>query len=376
VKDEPLVSEQAARLRILLVEDDAAFVDYLRTSLTTTAPTLQLTVARRLSSALSTITSDRFDAVLLDLNLPDSEGLETLREITSVAAHVPIVVLTGIDDADQAHEAVRLGAEDWLTKVSGDPEVVVRALRYAIERKRLTSRLVRLQKLEAVGRLAGSVAHEFNNVLTAIVCNVALAQSVADDHVKGQALREVQHAASRGSLLTRQLLGVARPATTSAPVADVSHAVNAVQSLLQAVLPPDVELRWEAMERLRVTLVPEQLEQVLLNLLLNARDAVGRRGTIVVSANRTGERANAQSQDGRRVQIAVSDSGAGIPSEVMTRIFEPFFTTKGQAGSGLGLAISKELIEQAGGAIRVENTPGAGATFTIELPEAPTSTGN
>jgi two-component system cell cycle sensor histidine kinase/response regulator CckA len=376
VKDEPLVSEQAARLRILLVEDDAAFVDYLRTSLTTTAPTLQLTVARRLSSALSTITSDRFDAVLLDLNLPDSEGLETLREITSVAAHVPIVVLTGIDDADQAHEAVRLGAEDWLTKVSGDPEVVVRALRYAIERKRLTSRLVRLQKLEAVGRLAGSVAHEFNNVLTAIVCNVALAQSVADDHVKGQALREVQHAASRGSLLTRQLLGVARPATTSAPVADVSHAVNAVQSLLQAVLPPDVELRWEAMERLRVTLVPEQLEQVLLNLLLNARDAVGRRGTIVVSANRTGERANAQSQDGRRVQIAVSDSGAGIPSEVMTRIFEPFFTTKGQAGSGLGLAISKELIEQAGGAIRVENTPGAGATFTIELPEAPASTGN
>jgi signal transduction histidine kinase len=370
LKTDGLVPGLAPRLRILVVEDDSAFIEYLRTALQATAPGLQLAIARRLSSALSAITGDRFDAILLDLNLPDSEGLETLRRITSVAAHVPVVVLTGMDDSHQAHEAVRLGAEDWLTKVSGDPEVVVRALRYAIERKRLTSKLVRLQKLEAVGRLAGSVAHEFSNVLTAIVCNTAVAQSVADEQVRSHALSEVQHAATRGSLLTRQLVGVSRPPATSARIADVSHGVNTVHSLLQAVLSPDIELRVEAMVSLRVAMAPEQLEQVLLNLLLNARDAVGRKGTIVVSVSRMEPLASSHSQDAGAARISVSDTGPGIPADVVERIFEPFFTTKAQSGSGLGLAISKDLIEQAGGAIRAESIPGTGATFIVELPEA------
>jgi signal transduction histidine kinase len=368
LKREGPASGQATQLRILLVEDDSAFVDYLHRSLQ--APGLQLTTARRLSAALSAVARDRFDAILLDLNLPDSEGLETLRRITTVAAHVPVVVLTGMDDAQQAHEAVRMGAEDWLTKVSGDPDVVVRALRYAIERKRLTSRLVRLQKLEAVGHLAGSVAHEFNNVLTAIVCNAALAQSAVDEHVRSRALDEVQHAAMRGSLLTRQLVGVSRPRTASARVADVSHAVSTVQSLLQAVLSPDIELRLEVTGSFRVAIAPEQLEQVLLNLLLNARDAVGRQGMIVVSVSRMAPLAKPHAQKGGGVRIAVTDTGPGIPADVLDRIFEPFFTTKAQSGSGLGLAISKELIEHASGTIRTESVPGTGATFIIELPEA------
>ena len=247
--------------------------------------------------------------------------------------------------------------------------MVVRALRYAIERKRLTSRLVRLQKLEAVGRLAGSVAHDLNNILTAIACNVALAQSAAGEHVKDQALREVEYATSRGSLLTRQLIGVSRPPATSTQVADVSQAVTAVQNLLQAVLPPDVELRVEANERLRAAMAPEQLEQVLLNLLLNARDAVGKRGAIVVSVSRAARMANPQSADDQDVRIAVRDTGRGIALDMVDHIFEPFFTTKGPSGSGLGLAISKELIEQAGGAIRAESSAGRGATFIVELPE-------
>jgi signal transduction histidine kinase len=369
LKTDERVTEEAPRLRILLVEDDSAFVEYLRTSLNATATAPQLTIATRLSSALSAIARDRFDAILLDLNLPDSEGLDTLKQITSAAGHLPVVVLTGMDDSLQAHEAVRLGAEDWLTKVSGDPEVVLRAVRYAIERKRLTSKLVRLQKIEAVGRLAGSVAHEFNNVLTAIVCNADLARAVADEQVKGRALREIQHAASRGSLLTRQLLGMSRPRAASSRVADVAQTMATVQGLLQAVLPPDIDLRLEATEGLRVPMAPEQLEQVLLNLLLNARDAVGRKGTIIVSVDRGEPLASPPSQDGASVQIAVRDTGPGVAADLLDRIFEPFFTTKGQAGSGLGLAISKDLIEQSGGTIRAESVAGRGATFIVELPE-------
>jgi two-component system cell cycle sensor histidine kinase/response regulator CckA len=371
------VCEQSVRLRVLLVEDDPAFVEFLSTSLDPVATGLELTVAPRLRKAVSALASAPFDAILLDLNLPDSEGLLTLRQIASVAPHMPIVVFTGIDDARQAEEALRLGAEDWLTKGAPDAELVVRAVRYAVERKRLANRLVRLQKLDAVGRLAGSVAHEFNNVLTTIIGNAAFAESATDGEARANALREIQHAATRGALLTRQLLGVSRPQISSPPDADVQTVVATVESLFQAVLPRRIELRVAPMARLRVALASEQLEQILLNLILNARDAMTDPGTISITARRSGiglhERQGSLERRSPRdpswVRIEIHDTGRGIPTEMLARIFEPFFTTKGASGSGLGLAISKELIEHVGGQIYAESSPGEGATFIVDLPE-------
>jgi signal transduction histidine kinase len=371
------VCEQSVGLRVLLVEDDPAFVEFLSTSLDPAATGLELTIARRLGMAVSALANGQFDAILLDLNLPDSEGLPTLRQMASIAPHMPIVVFTGIDDPRQAHEALRLGAEDWLTKGAPDPELVVRAVRYAVERKRLTTRLVRLQKLEAVGRLAGSVAHEFNNVLTAIVGNAAFAESAAEDEARAGALREIQHAAMRGAVLTRQLLGVSRPQASSPPNADVNAVVETVRSLFQAVLPRRIELRVAPMARLRVALASEQLEQILLNLILNARDAMPGPGTISITARDIGfplsERFGRDEARVRHepawVRIEIQDTGRGIAPDVLPRIFEPFFTTKGASGSGLGLAISKELIEHAGGRIHAESSPGEGATFIVDLPK-------
>jgi two-component system, cell cycle sensor histidine kinase and response regulator CckA len=250
---------------------------------------------------------------------------------------------------------------------------VVRAIRYAVERKRLTHKLVRLQKLEAVGRLAGNVAHEFNNVLTAIMGNVELADLASDPGVRTRALQEVRHATTRGALLTRQLLGVSRPRAASAPVADVIRGVTTVKDLLGAVLPRHIQIQVEAMEPLQVAIAPEHLEQVLLNLLLNARDAMAGRGTIFIGAARRMIEADAGTAPGVNsrswVDIVVRDTGPGIRPDVLPHIFDALFTTKGQTGSGLGLAISKELIEHAGGSIRARNTPNAGAMFIVELPE-------
>jgi signal transduction histidine kinase len=363
------------RLRILVVEDDVEVIELLRTSLKSVAPDVELTVASRLASALAAIHTRQQDAVLLDLNLPDSTGLHTLRQVTALATALPIVVLTGMGDAKQAHEALRLGAEDWLVKPFGDPEIVVRALRYAVERKRLKEELIRLQKLEAVGRLARNVAHEFNNVLTAVVGNAALAEVATDAATRTAALRELQNATVRGALLTRQLVGVSRPAVASARVADVAKVVATLQGLFQAVLPRNIILVVEPIEAVRAAIAAEHLDQILLNLLLNARDAIAGRGTIVISVKRL-ERdperpsgAASVSSRGSRVQIAVRDTGPGIQSAVLPHIFDPFFTTKGDKGSGLGLAISKELIERVGGTLRAESAPGAGATFTFDLPE-------
>jgi two-component system, cell cycle sensor histidine kinase and response regulator CckA len=367
--------EQSVPLRVLLVEDDPAFVDFVSASLKATTNSLDLTVARRLTTALSALADAHYDAVLLDLNLPDSEGLLTLRRVAASAPEMPIVVFTGLDDEGQSQEALRLGAEDWLTKGSPEPELVVRAIRYAVERKRLTTSLVRLQKLEAVGRLAGSVAHEFNNVLTVIIGNAAFAESTADAGGRATALREIQHAAMRGALLTRQLLGVSRPRITSPAAADVKTVVATIERLFQVVLPRRIALRVEPMEALRVAIAPEHLEQILLNLILNARDAIAGQGTISIAVHRD-RSFRAPAHDDAAVdheaswaRIEVHDTGHGIPAAELPRIFESFFTTKGMSGSGLGLAISKELIEHAGGRIRAESLPGEGATLIVHLRE-------
>jgi signal transduction histidine kinase len=368
--------EPTSRLRVLLVEDDVPFAQFLISSLHSIAPAVELSLAKRLTTAVSAIEATSFDAILLDLNLPDSQGLETLHRVTAVAADAAVVVLTAIDDTRLARGALRLGAQDWLIKGEPDPDVVLRALRYAVERKQLSTGLLRAQKLEAVGQLAGNVAHEFNNVLMAIIANAELAETTTEDIVRTGALRHLREAANRGSLLTRQLLGISRPGLGAQPRADVGVVVDAVQNLLRAVLPRHVQLRVVCADTAEVALPPDRLEQVLLNLVLNARDAMPTGGTITIVVNRTSTRSvsdemqtERSSSQYSRIQIRVRDSGTGMHPDILARVFEPFFTTK-HAGSGLGLPISKDLVEQAGGTLRAESVFGTGTTFYIELPIA------
>jgi signal transduction histidine kinase len=357
-----------------LVEDDPSFVQFLRDSLPAWgAEQVDLTAVTRLSAAILALKEHTFDAVLLDLNLPDSHGLPTLQQLTRADDHVPIVVLTGIDDTRRAQEAMRLGAQDWLTKGNSDPDLVVRALHYAVERKRLTERLARSQKLEAIGQLARNVAHEFNNVLTIIVGHAGLA-GTDDPRVRNHALAEIEQAAQRGALLTRQLLGLSRPRAQASAVSDVRQAITSVHGLCEAVLPRTVTMGLDVRETAQVPMAQAQLEQVLLNLVLNARDAMPHGGTITIATTRSAawrdgrKPQNAHAAAPSRIQVRVQDTGIGIHPETLPRLFEPFFTTKGEAGTGLGLMIAQELIEHAGGTIRIESEYGKGPTVLIDLP--------
>jgi len=352
------------RFRVLVVEDDPWFVQFLRDTLPPLSAELEVSVATKLAPAIAALKAQSFDAVLLDLNLPDSSGLQTLQQITAANTHVPIVVLTGIDDARQAQDAMRLGAQDWLTKGQPDPELVLRALRYAAERKRLTEGLIRSQKLEAVGLLARNVAHEFNNLLTIIIGNAGVAAASDDGEVRKRALVEVEQAVKQGALLTRQMLGIARPNPTGPLLADVRQAITSVHDLCAAVLPRSITIRLDAREAMAVPLAQEQVEQVLLNLVLNARDAMPRGGTITLTAKR-----NLDAEKRPLVRIEVNDTGTGIRPEVLPHVFEPFYTTKGDAGTGLGLMIVKDAIEHAGGAIKIESQFGKGTTILLDLPE-------
>jgi signal transduction histidine kinase len=362
-------------LRVLLVEDDTAFASFLGVALAAGTEPAVVQAAGDLTGALEQIRRTSPDAVVLDLNLPDSEGLTTLRAVLASAPQLPVVVLTGVADVDIARQALQLGAQDWLIKGDLDPDVVQRAVRYAVERKRLTDRLVQAQKLEIAGRLANGVAHEFNNVLTAIAGSAQLVEDARDAEARDSALDLLRRAARQGIALSRQLLSLARNPPVNAAVVSTARLVDSGGLLVQAVLPSTIRLEVGPVADVPVRLDPGQFDQLLLNLVLNARDAMPDGGTLRISV--TAETAPAPAdepewarRDSLYAVVRVSDTGVGIDPSITSRLFEPFFTTKGATGTGLGLAVVAEIVDRFGGAIDVESRLGEGTTFTVSLPAA------
>ena len=239
--------------------------------------------------------------------------------------------------------------------------------------------LARAQKLEAVGKLTGGVAHDFNNILHIISANVQLMLR-AEGPMNKKRLHSILDAVDRGAKLAGQLLAFARRQPLHPTVVDVSQLLERVDSLLLRAAGDSVTVERSAPPDLWPTLVdPNQLENVLLNLVINARDAMDGAGTIALRlANVTVDSEAAQAgpaladpelTPGDYVQVAVSDTGQGMPREVMERAFEPFFTTKPEGkGTGLGLSMAHGFVRQSGGHIRLASTPGQGTTVTIYLP--------
>lgn len=357
-------------LRALLVEDDEAFSAYVRVALGAASDAVELDTAADLATALASLRAREPDGVLLDLNLPDSQGLATLRQVLEAAPHAAVVIITGVADAKVAQDALQLGAQDWLVKGQIDPEVLQRALRYAVERKRLVGGLLRAQKLEVAGRLATSVAHEFNNVLTAILGSAQLAEDAPDDDTRRGAVELLRRAARQGAALSRQLLSLARNPPNNTAVVPAATLIDQALPLVQAILPATVELRVGPVADVDVKLDPGQFDQMLLNLVFNAKDAMPAGGTlrIRVDAERAGPPSPAALVGQPFAVFRVIDTGQGIDATVLPHLFEPFFTTKGARGTGLGLAVSAEIVERFGGVIHVDSRAGVGTSFAVWLP--------
>jgi len=238
------------------------------------------------------------------------------------------------------------------------------------EHVRLQDELRQSQKMEAVGRLAGGVAHDFNNLLTALngYNSLLLAALPADDARRGFAER-VSLAAQRASALTNQLLAFSRKQPVAFEDLDVNDVTRNTTDMLRRLIGEDVELVSELAPTLdRVLADRAQIEQVIVNLVVNARDAMPYGGRITLST------ANVQAGGGDFVRFAVRDTGVGIDSQTRARLFEPFYTTKGPGkGTGLGLATVYGIVKQAGGQVRVESEPGHGALFEVLLPRSTTS---
>ena len=258
-------------------------------------------------------------------------------------------------------------------------EIFVGALRRKRAEENLAEsqrRLLQAQKMEAVGTLAGGIAHDFNNQLTVMLGNARfLLAQVSGNAEATDALTDLKRAAEHCAQLTRSLLAFSRRSSVSIRSLDVSRAIAEVEELLRPLMPSSIRFEVDVKHGVeRIGADPTQLQQVIVNLAVNARDAMPDGGRLLITArNRQLDPALADQlsapKPGAYVEIAVADSGVGIEAAVRSRIFEPFFTTKAQGkGTGLGLATVYGIVQQSAGTIAVESEPGRGTTFRVWLP--------
>jgi CheY-like chemotaxis protein len=231
------------------------------------------------------------------------------------------------------------------------------------ERRRLEEQLRQAQKMEAVGRLAGGVAHDFNNILTAIQGQCELLLQLLEPKAPARRHGElILRAAARAASLTGQLLAFSRKQVLQPRVLDLNQIIADLKAMLSTLIGESIEFVTELDPSLpRVKADPSQLEQVIVNLLVNARDAMPDGGRLTVRTINSGGQA----------QLEVRDTGVGMDAETLPRIFEPFFTTKKpRKGTGLGLSMAYGIVAQSGGTITAESAPGQGALFRVTLPPA------
>ncbi|HEX7285165.1 MAG TPA: response regulator [Candidatus Angelobacter sp.] len=473
--------------KVLLIEDNPVDARFVSGLLQAQSPQLECRHVSSLAEALPLLEAETFDAVLLDLNLEDSTGYETFAAVhRAAAAAASILVLSGSDDEELAIRTVREGAQDYLVKGSFDGGLLLRSLRYAVERKHseealrkseatvravfegsldgivimedhgicleansaavamfccareelvgrnileffgkdfsaewmrlrvsgsgrgqfwvlcpaganrlldcsfktnilsgqhlavlrditdqhnLEEQLRQSQKMEAVGRLAGGVAHDFNNILGVISGHAELMQLQAIAPEQRSKAAKILAATDKASSLTRQLLAFGRRQVVTPELIDLRDVLGELNTMISSLMGAETQVVLRARDPLGLVRADQsQLEQVILNLTTNAREAMPHGGTMTIALeNHTTGSDDAELPQGEYVRLSISDTGCGIPAELVPQIFEPFFTTK-KTGSGLGLSTVYGIVKQSGGFVTLQSAPGQGATFKVYLP--------
>ena len=380
--------KEAVVRRVLVVDDDAGLRGLIVKTLRREGFDAEGTTNG--AEAIERATALPDTLLLLDQKLPDMTGREVVNALAGLGVMAPFVIMTGQGDERLAVEMMKLGAADYLLKdvelVERLPGVLERVFRtIEMERKlleaeeareKLQLQLSQAQKMESIGRLAGGVAHDFNNMLAVILGNVEMAmEQIEPTHALHAELQEVRKAAERSADLTRQLLAFARKQTVVPKVLDLNETVEGMLKMLRRLIGEHIELSWRpGGDSGQVKMDPSQIDQILVNLCVNARDAIGPTGAITIETG--GVVLDDSACDGQvgampgdYVRLNVSDDGCGMDRDTQAHLFEPFFTTKGVGqGTGLGLATVYGIVKQNNGFVSVYSEPGEGTTFKIYLP--------
>jgi two-component system cell cycle sensor histidine kinase/response regulator CckA len=341
------------------------------------APTICQVVTRR---ELLEHLSENWDIAISDFEIADFGALEALKLIQEKGVDLPLIVVSGKIKESDVLAVLKAGAADHLTstrlmRLNAAVEREIRAARMRRDRIRLEEQFRQAQKMEAVGRLAGGVAHDFNNLLTVITGYSDMLLASRDLHEGHRtALQEIRRSAERGGALTQQLLAFSRRQPLEARALRTNDLVLQIEKMLRRVIGEDIEfITVPAAAEDTVLADGGRLEQVIMNLVVNARDAMPSGGKLTIETGNVTLNEGVPAKQlgvkpGRYVVISVSDTGTGMDESTQSHLFEPFFTTKSPGrGTGLGLATAYGIIRQSGGAIGVVSKLGKGTTARIYL---------
>lgn len=375
-------------LRLLHLEDNPIDADLIVAMLTEEGIRC---VPRRVESRdtfVAALKEGQVDMILADYSLPGFDGITALELARKLCPHVPFIFVSATLGEELAIDTMHRGATDYILKqrlgrLVPSVQRALRELHNRAERKRAEEalrqsekQLRQAQKMEAVGRLAGGLAHDFNNLLTVIMGHSqVLLSDMGPGHPLRSKIEEMQKAGDRAAALIRQLLTFSRKQPSEPKVLSLNPVITNFETMLRRLIGEDIELVLRAsQENLRVKADPAQLEQIIMNLVVNARDAMPKGGKLIIetaSANlgRTPVYHLSPLPPGAYVRLSVSDTGCGMPPEMQSHIFEPFFTTKEEGkGTGLGLSTVFGIVTQSGGGLDVTSAIGRGARFDVYLP--------
>lgn len=380
--------ETGKHLRVFFLEDNQDDVYLELRELSKAGFAIEHVVARNRNEFLDKLPMFTPDVILADYSLPDITGVEALGLCKKMKVDAPVILITGEGNEQIAVDSLRLGAVDYIIKrnISGLPARVSRALeiwadrkareRAEAEEKRLMRLLAENQKMEAVGRLTSGIAHDFNNILTGILgySELCLNQAPADSELH-ERLQSIITFSRRGADLIKQLLIFSKKVPMEFEVVDLNAFIRETVQFLRRVIEETIDIRLELGDDApKIKCDTRQFSRVLMNLALNARDAMEGKGVVTISTGGcSSQNGAAPASSGERgneyAWLSVSDTGIGIKKENLDNIFEPFFTTKAPGkGTGLGLSIVHSVVTAHGGTVKVDSEKGRGTRFEIFLP--------
>ena len=365
----------SSKIKLLLIEDNPADIRLIQEMLLEIndtdidGNTFDTSTAETLSSGLEQSIKSEFDVIILDLSLPDSHGIDTFNKIHLQLLQKPIIILSGLDDTKLAIEAVHNGAQDYLVKGHVDSHLLVRAIRYAIarnkteiEKNHIQTQLFQAHKMEAIGILAGGVAHDFNNLMTAIQgFSDVMIMKTDETNPSYRALKQIRNAASSAADLTRQMLFFSRKQHMEYVTLNINKVIENMLKILHRLTGEDIGISVVTDSNISMMKADRgTLEQVIMNLVFNAKDAMPEGGRITI---KTGNQKLTENQ------LSVADTGIGMDEKTLQRIFEPFYSTKGpNKGTGLGLSVVYGIIKEHQGWIYAESNPDKGTIFHLYFP--------
>lgn len=374
--------KQSTQPHVLVVDDDLIVRSVARESLEQAG--FIISEAETGVQALKAVDSLKPDIILLDVMMPEMDGFDACRILrgTPGCELTPILIMTALDDVDSINLAYEVGATDFITKpinwviLVQRVRYMTRAVRMINERKRLENELQQAQKLEAVATLAGGIAHDFNNLLQTVQgFSELLLLKTEKDEFGYDELHEIFAAARRGGELTRQLLTYSRKLTSEKKPVNLNDSIRQVHELLKRTIPKMIDFDLQLDENLsKVNADPVQVEQVLINLAVNAKDAMPEGGKLTIATTHVALSEQycknySKLDPGDYVLLTISDTGHGIDNDTVEHIFEPFFSTKAPGkGTGLGLSMVHGIVENHCGHITCQSTPGQGTSFNLYFP--------